>query len=341
MVIYTTIIQIEINNEIIPVHQNNSREKVKWWLVTTVLLLSWFFSSWRFCQCSLKRHHLQHTVGFSCWISHQSRSQLEKVSGRTGICATMWTERAAALSETGVQVWHPHISSALSRLMKGCEDPTPPTPPLRRWCVSRGLSLTKDWTDCDRRLSLSAYGCADLGSSSVVLCFSVCRDAVCSIVEKQSGLDFKWSGTFCSQRCCGETQITFEGRIFAVSTHQPYFLQIFFTMFQRFPSFSFPSLVNEKLERGIFRWYRIKKQNQIPAPVMVKTEHPHHRSSLAFFVCFHLPCWSLLTQHDLLGLWSQNILGKRVLEYWISPERASRDSETLEAVWQHWHRSPW
>lgn len=217
----------------------------------------------------------------------------------------------------------------------------PPTPPLRRWCVSRGLSLTKDWTDCDRRLSLSAYGCADLGSSSVVLCFSVCRDAVCSIVEKQSGLDFKWSGTFCSQRCCGETQITFEGRIFAVSTHQPYFLQIFFTMFQRFPSFSFPSLVNEKLERGIFRWYRIKKQNQIPAPVMVKTEHPHHRSSLAFFVCFHLPCWSLLTQHDLLGLWSQNILGKRVLEYWISPERASRDSETLEAVWQHWHRSPW
>lgn len=141
MVIYTTIIQIEINNEIIPVHQNNSREKVKWWLVTTVLLLSWFFSSWRFCQCSLKRHHLQHTVGFSCWISHQSRSQLEKVSGRTGICATMWTERAAALSETGVQVWHPHRSSALSRLMKGCEDPPPP--PLKKMMRIKRFILDK------------------------------------------------------------------------------------------------------------------------------------------------------------------------------------------------------
>lgn len=73
----------------------------------------------------------------------------------------------------------------------------------------------------------------------------------------------------------------------------------------------FSSLVKEELERVIFRWYRRKKQNQITKPpVMVKTGHPHRRSSVAFFVCFYLPGWSLLTLFDLLGLWSQKVVGK-------------------------------
>lgn len=73
----------------------------------------------------------------------------------------------------------------------------------------------------------------------------------------------------------------------------------------------FSSLVKEELERVIFRWYRRKKQNQITKPpAMVKTGHPQHRSSVAFLFVFYLPGWSLLTLFDLLGLWSQKVVGK-------------------------------
>lgn len=150
MVIYTTIIQIQMDNEIIPVHQRNSQnkswEKVKRRLVTDILLSSWFFSSWKFCQRPRKRHYLR----FSslrmfqtccqekiCWISQQSRSQLGKVSGRTGICATMWTERAQHCQEeecwseirTDLQHWAAWWRGVKTPLKK------------MRWCISRGLSF--------------------------------------------------------------------------------------------------------------------------------------------------------------------------------------------------------
>lgn len=161
---------------------------VKWWLVNNVLLLSWVFSRWKFCGCPSEKTLPAAHSRFSslrifqtrwqekiCWISQQLRSQLGRGSSRTGVCATVWTEKAAALSAAGVLVWHLHGSSALSRLMKGCEDPIK----KMRWCISRGFilyksaSVAKDCTNCDRRFGSSAHGRADLGrlfSSSLLLC---------------------------------------------------------------------------------------------------------------------------------------------------------------------------